>query len=143
MIPYLLLFTLMSYVFAYEPACFNCKFYIPHNTNINLGSCKLFKDFVNNNNKIRLVNKLAINCRDNEQLCGNAGKSYEGIELNNQIIDEYDELQNRCCGEVNETDEIEQLEKELFDVFQKIKKHNKKQIYKTTKDLYKLFKRSP
>ena len=57
------------------------------------------------------------------------------------ISDEYEELKNRCCGEVNETEEIEQLERDFFEVFQKIKKHNKQRIYKTTKDLYKLFKR--
>lgn len=55
--------------------------------------------------------------------------------------DEFDELKNRCCGEVNEKDELEQLDKELFDILQIIKKHNTKRIYAATKDLYKLFKR--
>jgi hypothetical protein len=38
-------------------------------------------------------------------------------------------------------DETEELEREIFDMLQKIKRHNKKKIYNTTKDLYKLFKR--
>lgn len=69
-------------------------------------------------------------------------KKLEQKKLEQQIQNELIELNNRCCGEVNETDEIEQLEKEFFDVFQKIKKHNKKRIYKTTKDLFSLFKRN-
>jgi hypothetical protein len=54
-----------------------------------------------------------------------------------------------CCGikiirdiEAEEKiDETEELEREIFDMLQKIKSHNKKKIYDTTKDLYKLFKR--
>ena len=68
-------------------------------------------------------------------------KKLEQQKLEQQIQNELIELNNRCCGEVNETDEIEQLEKEFFEVFQKIKKHNKKRIYKTNKDLFSLFKR--
>ena len=50
-----------------------------------------------------------------------------------------------CCGEVNEKVEIEEyekIEKELSNIFQQIKKHNTKKNYKTTKDLYKLFKKN-
>jgi hypothetical protein len=52
-----------------------------------------------------------------------------------------DELNNRCCGEVNEQYEIEQLEKDFFDLYQKIKRFNTKKIDKTTRDIYKLFKK--
>ena len=90
----------------------------------------------------------ASHCRSNENLCGKSGFLYESIksnEENNKLEEEklknhLIELNNRCCGEVNETDEIEQLEKDFFEVFQKIKRHNKKRIYKTTQDLYKLFR---
>jgi hypothetical protein len=142
MISYLLVFSLLTIVLAYDPLCLTCKFYIPHNTNPELGTCKRFKDFAFNNNKYTLVNKLAVNCRINEELCGKDGNAHQATFLNKQITDQYEELTNRCCGEVNETDEIEQLEREFFDVLQKIKKHNKRQMYKTTKDLYKLFRRS-
>jgi hypothetical protein len=57
-------------------------------------------------------------------------------------MNEYEELNNRCCGEVNEADEIEQLEKDFFEIFQRIKRHNKKVVYTAGKDLYKLFKRN-
>jgi hypothetical protein len=102
----------------------------------------MFKNNVYYNNEIKLINNLATHCRNNENLCGKQGFLYElkQDQEDKQISYEYDELQNRCCGEVNETDEIEQLEREFFEVFQKIKKHNKKRIYKTTTDLYKLFK---
>ena len=59
----------------------------------------------------------------------------------NEIIEWFDELNNRCCGEVNEQYEIEQLERDFLELFQKIKRFNTKRVYKTTKDLYKLFKR--
>ena len=41
-----------------------------------------------------------------------------------------------------ENDELEELEKEFFELFQKMRKHNTKRIYKTSKDLYKLFKKN-
>ena len=93
------------------------------------------------NNKRTLANNLAVHCRNNENLCGIQGYLYEEDVIDQQIADDYEELKNRCCGEVNETEELEQLEKEFFEVFQKIRNHNKRRIYKTTKDLYKLFKR--
>jgi hypothetical protein len=58
-----------------------------------------------------------------------------------EIINKYNELINRCCGEVNEKDEIEDLEKEFFDLYQKMKKHNKKNICRTIKEINKLFKK--
>jgi hypothetical protein len=58
-----------------------------------------------------------------------------------QLINEFEDLKNRCCGEVNEEDELEQLERDFFEIFQKIKKHNRKRIYKTSQELYKLFKK--
>ena len=70
------------------------------------------------------------------------GNSYQESLENKQLADDWENLTNRCCGEVNETDEIEQLERDFFFILQKIKKHNKKRIYNTTKDLYKLFRRS-
>jgi hypothetical protein len=141
MLSYLLLLSYFCLAFSFEPSCYSCKFYIPHNSNPDLGLCKIFRDYVNLNNKDVLVNNLAVHCRNNENLCGKSGFLYEpNNNIDQTISDQYEELKNRCCGEVNEDDEIEQLEREFFEVFQKIKNHNKKRIYKTTKDLYKLFK---
>jgi hypothetical protein len=153
-----LLFFLCANVHSYDPVrlCSNCKYFIPHNRNIEeLGLCKMFQNISYDKKteaEIKIPN-YAFHNRNNENLCGKAGFLYESKELdtpNSEINDNNDkniisnklnELNNRCCGEVNETDEIEQLEREFFEVFQKIKKHNKKQIYRTTKDLYKLFKK--
>ena len=147
MLSYLLLLSYVCLVFSFEPPCYSCKFYIPHKTTPDLGLCKIFRDYVNLNNKDTLVNNLAVHCRNNENLCGKSGFLYEENNIENQLENNYEELKNhyedlknRCCGEVNETDEIEELEREFFEVFQKIKNHNKKRIYKTTKDLYKLFR---
>ena len=141
MLPYLLILSFVSIIYAFEPSCYSCKFYIPHKSNPDLGLCKNFKDYVYLNNRRTLVSNLATHCRNNQNLCGKEGFLYEEANIDQQIADDYEELKNRCCGEVNETEEIEQLEKELFEVFQKIRNHNKKRIYKTSKDLYKLFKR--
>jgi len=71
----------------------------------------------------------------------------EFSNINNQInyenkIDEINEtLNNMCCGEVNEKSEIkeyEQLEKELFLILQKIRKHSFNKIYEKSKKLYEL-----
>ena len=70
-------------------------------------------------------------------MCGKAGFLYEPIENpNDQLNVNYNNSYKK-----NETDETEELEREIFDMLQKIKRHNKKKIYNTTKDLYKLFKR--
>ena len=58
-----------------------------------------------------------------------------------QIKNEYDTLLNRCCGEVNEKDELEELEREFFEIYQKMKKHNKKRFIQTKQDIYKLLRR--
>jgi hypothetical protein len=50
-------------------------------------------------------------------------------------------INDMFMNETKKTDETEELEREIFDMLQKIKRHNKKKIYNTTKDLYKLFKR--
>lgn len=147
MLTFIVLFILFCTNNAFEPSCLNCKHYLPHNRDVEeLGLCKMFTNICYDKNKGVTIPNYAYHCRNDENLCGQLGFLYEHkdsenrkaeLELKNQLI----ELNNRCCGEVNESDEIEQLEKDFFEVFQKIKKHNKRQIFKTTKDLYKLFKR--
>ena len=152
MISYLLILSCyLGYIYAFKPLCSSCKFYTPHKLNKQLGLCELFKE--NGLNNIRL-NNFASHCRNNENLCGKSGFLYESKNTQKDISDTsdtsdisdiIDQLDNMCCGEVNEKVEIEEyekIEKELSNIFQQIKKHNTKKNYKTTKDLYKLFKKN-
>jgi len=154
MIFFITIIALFNYILAFEPSCTSCKFYIPSKTNnAELGFCRMFKNTCYNKGAQVVLPNYAQHCRENEHLCGKTGFFYEGnIDItkesnkladqeDNDFINEFNEINNRCCGEVNEKDEIEQLEKDFFDILQRIKKHNKKKIYNTSKDLYKLFKR--
>ena len=98
--------------------------------------------------------KFARHCRNDEQMCGKIGFLYETANNNNtettssticeneeHLVNEYEDLKNRCCGEVNEVNEIEQLERDFFEIFQRMKRHNRKRVYKTSQELYKLFKK--
>ena len=148
MLSYLLLLSLINIIFAYEPSCVSCKWFIGNkNLNADLGLCKMFKESYSFNDNVIKYN-YAVHCRNDEKLCGKSGFLYEvkdGVSLDvseTEIMNDYDELKNRCCGEVNEKDEIEQLEKEFFEIFQRIKKYNKKRIFSASKDLYKFFRKS-
>jgi hypothetical protein len=153
MLSYLLILSLINIaftvVYAYEPSCVSCKWFIGNKVlNTDLGLCRMFKESYSFNDNIVKYN-YALHCRENEKLCGNSGFLYEPIERNvietsetNEILNDYDELSNRCCGEVNETDELEQLERDFLEIFQKIKKHNKKRIFNASKDLYNFFRKS-
>jgi hypothetical protein len=165
MLPYLLLLSflyisLQYNINAFEPSCTSCKHFIESKINPDLGCCKMFNNFIYNvKGKEKNIYDYAVYCRNNENMCGKSGFLYENIkddenlikntnnsEMSNdslhekQLSDMYEELNNRCCGEVNEEYEIEQLEREFFDLFQKIKRYNTKRIYKTTWEIYKLFK---
>ena len=143
MLSYILLFSCMALVFSYEPSCSSCKHFIPNFKNNNdLGLCKIFKNKPYHDTNI-FVSNFAVHCRNDENLCGKTGIFYEPDSeiIQKNFYNDYEELNNRCCGEVNENDELDQLEKEFFELFQKIKKHNTKRIYKHTTDLYKLFKK--
>jgi hypothetical protein len=154
MIFFVTIFLVLNYILAFEPSCSSCKFYIPSNTNNpELGFCRMFKNTCYHKGAQVLLPNYAQHCRENEHLCGKTGVLYEANaditkesnkkfdQEDKDIIDDFNEINNRCCGEVNENHEIEQLEKDFFDILQRIKKHNKKKIYNTSKDLYKLFKR--
>ena len=155
MLPYLLLFSLLHIVMAFDPPCSSCKHFVSNKRGtLDLGLCKLFTIKVSPKEDSFVLPNFALRCRNDEKMCGKFGSYYEAINPNNTLTDvssineldadlvnELDLLQNKCCGEVNEDDELEQLEREFFEVFQKIKKHNKKRIYKTSQELYKLFKK--
>ena len=155
MLSYVLLFSLLNIILAFDPPCSSCKhFIINKRGTLDLGLCKLFTVKVSPKEDSITLPNFALRCRNDENLCGKTGFRYEAIHENNNpttgssvnepdvaLLNELDDLQNRCCGEVNESDELEQLEKEFFEVFQKIKKHNRKRIYKTSQEFYKLFKK--
>ena len=147
--------TLIQLIIAFEPSCTTCKFFIPHETNNSpdLGLCTFFKDkvYYDNGNEV-LIGNLAIHCRKNENLCGKSGFLYEPInDINNkndkndnEIFEKYENVKNLCCGEFTDKkdlDELEKLEKDMLEIFQKMRKHNTMRVYKNSKDLYKLFKK--
>jgi len=141
MISYFFIVLYFSCVYAFEPPCSSCKFYVPHKTNPQLGLCELFSEKGLNG---VLLKNFASHCRNDENLCGTSAFLYEPINDDKEIIDVKEQLENMCCGEVNEKQEIEEcenMEKEFFDILQKIKRHNTKRVYKTSRELYKLFKR--
>lgn len=156
----LVFFTLLNYSYAFNPPCTSCKWFIPNkkvnnnnnnndnnNDSVNdYGLCGFYKHNYELRGNVVTIYEFAAHCRNKETMCGEKGYMYESndekyVTTTRELKNTYEELSNRCCGEVNETSEIEQLEREMFEVMQKIKKHNTRHIYKTTQDLYKLFKR--
>lgn len=122
---FVLLFTLIN---GFEPSCLTCKHFIPNKANPEYGLCNMFQDVVYNRDEKNYVKNFAVHCRNNESQCGKSGFLYEPI--------------NNCkvCSD-NDLKELEQLEKDFVDVFQKMRRHNTKMIYRTPRELYKLFKK--
>ena len=142
MFNYFLFITLISFIYAFEPSCSSCKFFIPNSIKQELGLCSMFQDTIYINNQASLVKNLAVHCRSDENLCGNAGFLYEST--NNKQFEKYVYARKIYGDEfIEETNlqELENIEKELISVFQKMRRHNTKRIYRTTKELYKLFKK--
>jgi hypothetical protein len=140
---------LLNCISAFEPPCTSCKYFVP-NVKIfdDLGLCKIFKDVNISKGKQYTLYNYAVHCRENENLCGKSGILYEPI-VKEPIIknatnkSKINVLSDKYFEEIRDSEQLEteQLERDIFDVLQKIKKHNKKKIYNTTKDLYKLFRR--
>uniref|UniRef100_A0A6C0E1X8 Uncharacterized protein n=1 Tax=viral metagenome TaxID=1070528 RepID=A0A6C0E1X8_9ZZZZ len=133
MLAYLICVSCFISIFAYQPLCDSCKHFIPNkNLNPDLGLCKMFQETSYNNGYIRLYN-FATHCRNDENLCGKSGFLYEGPPSDNpEIIYQLNELSNKCCGEVNEKNELEELEREFFEIFQKMKKYNTARKYRSS-----------
>ena len=143
MFRYMLFISLISFLYAFEPSCSTCKFFIPNLKKPELGLCSIFQDKIYVNNEERLVKNLALHCRSNENLCGKSGYVYEPINISEKF-ENYEYVKGLCCGEfIEKTDlqELEKIEKDLVYIFQKMRRHNTKRIYKTTKELYKIFKK--
>jgi hypothetical protein len=50
-----------------------------------------------------------------------------------------------CYGEFTDKkdlEELEEIEKEILEMFQKMRRYNTKTVYRTSKDIYKLFKKN-
>ena len=143
---------LINVIVAYRPIpdCTSCKYFIPNtNGNKDYGLCKMFKNNFNCDGNTVEIFDYASHCRKNNNLCGVNGYLYEAKTLDNVVNDEteisgilekIDELKNRCCGEVCETNEIDEIERELFLLFQRLKNHKKKQIENFGKTFYELIK---
>jgi hypothetical protein len=153
MLIYILVVCFLNLVYSQNKQCSSCKYFIPHiNKNPDLGLCGFFKNKLYDNTNL-IIYEYAVHCRNNQRLCGNDAYFYEEIDNTNnktndidntKMIELYDNLNNICCGEVNEKNEIDEfdkLERDFFDIYKRIQKHNTKKIYKTAKDIYKLFKK--
>jgi hypothetical protein len=100
--------------------------------------CKLFQENIyDDNNKEYIVNNIALQCRNNQNLCGKEGKLYQSV---NTKFKNYEYIR-RICNDKSDNEKnlekLEKLERELVDIFQKMRKHNTKKIYKKTKELFK------
>jgi len=144
MYTFILLFTFMlSYsnsltLYDSSPSCSSCKWFIPSNKggiNDHYGLCKLYKNNYDINGNKLIIYEYAKHCRKNKDMCGQQGflydkkiddyeftfKNYEHEELLEKILDQYDELNNRGWGEVNESEEIEEIEEDFIRLFEKVK----------------------
>ena len=149
MLSYTILFSLFTALLAFEPPCSSCKYFIPNQKgSLDLGLCKMFTTKVYPKEGSVSLPNFAVHCRNDEHLCGKYGYLHEPVSENHveiitkylkeeekqdpKLVNEYEDLKNRCCGEVNEREELEQLERDFFDIYQKIKSYNTKRIYKST-----------
>ena len=131
-------------------SCTNCKWFIPNknNENAEYGFCKMFTNFHQVKDKTLIINEYAVHCRKNEFQCGTEGYFFEPKDVlmysfsNNRksafIHDAFEkaqhlreirilkekikELTNLNCGEVNETQDLEDCDNEMKDIQQKIDK---------------------
>jgi len=152
MFRYYLFLSLICFVYAYQPSCINCKYFVPNKINPDLGLCNMFQDTIYHNDQKKLVKNLAIHCRGNENLCGKSGFLYEPIDTGknnkNDIpnrFENYEYIKSVCSNEFVEAadlKELESIEKDLVEVFQRMRRHNKKMIYKTPDQIYKLFNKN-
>ena len=141
-----LLFSLFGVVNSFTPECSSCKHFIPDKSSPAFGLCNMFQDTVYHNNEKILIKNLAIHCRNNEDLCGQSGFLYEPIQHEDvkKSFDNYEYVKSICSHEYvdeSDLDELERLEKEMMDVFQKMRRHNKKIIHKKFGYIYTLFKK--
>ncbi len=142
------LIMLLTSVYGFKPSCSTCKFFIPNNDKPKLGLCTMFQDKVYNKDNNVLVKNLAVHCRRDENQCGETGFLYEPdkTDQSEQVkerMENYEYVKSVCSGEFVKEDDLtklEQLELDMVNAFQKMRRHNKKIIYKNFKNIYKLLK---
>ena len=144
--PVFLMLAALNYVYSFNPSCRTCKFYVSNDKNEELGLCNMFQDTVYHNNEKSLQRNLAVHCRNNENLCGKSGFVYEPIKNDEfeKRIEHYESIK-KIYGEdfikEKNLEELEKIEKDLIDVFQKMRRHNLRTIYNTPNSISKLFKK--
>jgi len=135
----------VKFILSYNlhPPCNICRWFIP-NTDfpemVNYGFCKMFKENYISNGKKTTIYNFAKHCRNNQSMCGKEGFLFDKItndydtekeqqEISN-LLDEYEEISNRLSGEVNEQNEIEEIEMEFYNLFQRVKSVIERKIEK-------------
>lgn len=113
----------------------------------------MFVNLVWSYNRGFLNKKRVINCKQNDELY-KSDLYYDTkmdikkkdikkkVDIENKIK-EYKEVENGCVFDFTSKEdlkELEEIEKDMLDIFQRMREHNTKRIYKTTKELLKLFK---
>ena len=88
----------------------------------------MFQDAVYHNNKQTLQKNLAIHCRKNENLCGESAFLHEPIKNDefDKKFEHYEYIKKLCADdfvEATNLEELEKIEKDLVDVFQKMRRH--------------------
>jgi hypothetical protein len=143
-----ILFALFATAYSFVPKCSTCKFFVPNNDNPDLGLCNMFQDKIYNKDNNVLVKNMAAHCRKDENQCGESGHLYESksnpTDKDVEPIESYEYIKNACSGKFVDEDDLtklEQLELDMVITFQKMRRHNKKIIYKNVKNIYKLFKK--
>ena len=134
------------------PSCVSCINFIPHQKGVfDLGRCKVFfETFYNDNTNSKIYN-FAKHCRENNQLCGKEGYLYDSIlqydtntSLNENeifdIISDFNELNNRFSGELNEKHDLEQGDIDYDKLLLKIKKYNSSFLKNIDEEFYNLIK---
>jgi len=108
----LLIFLMAMYqVYAYEPHCHSCKWFIPSaNSLSDYGLCRMFKNTFNTDKGNVVIYDYAKHCRSNEHQCGKTGWLFD---LDEEDTEEYDEII------VNEMEE-----KEIDRLWEKYKEMN-------------------
>ena len=149
MLYYFLIMIMTCYVNAFEvkinkPSCSSCKWNIPDKRGVNDYSlCKMFKPLKYDCQcKGGIMYEFAEHCRNNENMCGQNAflfEPYNDIQIQEEtleeedidttisdLLDEYDDINNRCCGEVNETDELDDIERDLMNIINRLKNYHDK-----------------
>lgn len=144
MIRLFLLFCCSALIFAFEPPCNTCKHYVSDVANPKLSLCNFYKNGIIHKREY-LIN-YADFCRNEESFCGKKGRFFKSNNLDDseeEIQMKIERLKNLCCGEIidqQEIEEYEQIERDLLDIYQTIRKHNINKINKLSYEIYSILK---